>query len=205
MFHESGITKEELLAALKVYDDLRVELMAGQYLDVFEQTKHSSSIERSMKIARFKSGKYTIERPLHFGAALSGTTQLFTSYSNYGLPLGEAFQLRDDVLGVFGESAQTGKPSGDDLLEGKRTALIAKTFELSKPNQAMVISSVLGNKGAAPAEIEKAKEIIQETGALDFIEKLISNLTETAIAATTGLANQEILIELAQLASKRSS
>ena len=205
MFHESGLEINQIFSALPIYDELRVELMAGQYLDVYEQTMHTSSLERSLKIARYKSGKYTIERPLHFGAALSGSTNLFDQYSKYGLPLGEAFQLRDDVLGVFGESELTGKPTGDDILEGKRTALIAKTYELATPSQAMTISSVLGNKKATQNEIEKTKEIIQATGALDYIENLITDLTNRAISAVQGLPNEKVLVELAEISSKRSA
>ena len=118
--HESGVTSQSLIRALPLYDEMRVELMAGQYLDIYEQALASESIERSIKVARYKSGKYSIERPLHFGASLA-TGANFSAYSGYGIPLGEAFQLRDDLLGVFGDPAQTGKPAGDDLREGKRT------------------------------------------------------------------------------------
>jgi len=108
---------------------MRVELMAGQFLDIHEQTQKNTDLDRSMKIARYKSGKYTIERPLHMGAVLAADASpaLLTALSDYGLPLGEAFQFRDDLLGVFGDPSVTGKPAGDDLREGKRTALIAMT------------------------------------------------------------------------------
>jgi geranylgeranyl diphosphate synthase type I len=103
--------------------------MAGQFLDIHEQTQKNTDLARSMTIARYKSGKYTIERPLHIGAVLAGdaTPALLAALSEYGLPLGEAFQFRDDLLGVFGDPSVTGKPAGDDLREGKRTALIAMT------------------------------------------------------------------------------
>ena len=203
--NSSGITNEELVDALAVFNELRIELMAGQFLDVHEQTSHTSSIERSLKIARYKSGKYTIERPLHFGAALAGRNDLATAYSNYGLPLGEAFQLRDDVLGVFGESSVTGKPAGDDLLEGKRTALVAKVFELGNASQALTLTSVLGNRKANEEQINKAKAVIQESGALTFIENLITELTEKAVVAVKGLPNEDLLVELASITTKRSS
>ena len=205
MFHQSGIKNEELINSLEIYDELRVELMAGQFLDINEQTLSTSSIERSMKIARYKSGKYTIERPLHFGAALGGRKDLFEAYSNYGLPLGEAFQLRDDLLGVFGESEITGKPTGDDLLEGKRTALIAKTFELANASQAMALSMVLGKRDATLESIERAKSIIIETGAQKFVEQMITDLSEQAHSAISGLPNESALSELISIAAKRSS
>ena len=136
MLHNSGISSQDLIRALPIYDEMRVELMAGQYLDVYEQSLGTQSIERSLKVARYKSGKYTIERPLHFGGALAGaSSELMQAYSNYGLPLGEAFQLRDDLLGVFGDPSETGKPAGDDLREGKRTALLAVAEELANSVQ----------------------------------------------------------------------
>ena len=105
---ESGISGDEFLQVQSVFADMRDELMAGQYLDVLEGALATTSIDRSLKVARYKSGKYSIERPLHFGAALSGKKELMSAYSSFGLPLGEAFQLRDDLLGVFGDPEVTG-------------------------------------------------------------------------------------------------
>ena len=205
MLHTSGVSREILFSALPIYDELRIELMAGQFLDVDEQTAHTSSIERSRKIARYKSGKYTIERPLHFGATMAQSENLFSKYTSYGIPLGEAFQLRDDILGVFGESSITGKPTGDDLLEGKRTALIAKAFELGSASTAMSLTTVLGNRKASEESVSKAKQIIIDTGAKSFIEELIEDLTNQALEATVGLANENLLIKLAEITTKRNS
>jgi len=117
-----------------VYDVMRTELMAGQYLDLLEQARGGGSVERALTVVRYKSAKYTIERPLHLGAALAGAdASVVSAFSGYGLPLGEAFQLRDDILGVFGDPQETGKPAGDDLREGKRTVLIAVAVERSTP------------------------------------------------------------------------
>jgi geranylgeranyl diphosphate synthase type I len=184
MLHQSGIDGATLLRSLPMYDEMRVELMAGQYLDVYEQALASESVERSLKVARYKSGKYTIERPLHFGAALGdGKPNLFTTYSNYGLPLGEAFQLRDDILGIFGDPQETGKPAGDDLREGKRTVLLAKVMELADSTQKSEISSTLGNQGLNLAQVNKVREIFVSTGALSEVEELISKLTSSAQSA----------------------
>ena len=184
MLHQSGIDGATLLRSLPMYDEMRVELMAGQYLDVYEQALASESVERSLKVARYKSGKYTIERPLHFGAALGdGKPDLFTTYSNYGLPLGEAFQLRDDILGIFGDPQETGKPAGDDLREGKRTVLLAKVMELADSTQKSEISSTLGNQGLNLAQVNKVREIFVSTGALSEVEALISKLTSSAQSA----------------------
>ena len=184
MLHQSGIDGATLLRSLPMYDEMRVELMAGQYLDVYEQALASESVERSLKVARYKSGKYTIERPLHFGAALGdGKPDLFTTYSNYGLPLGEAFQLRDDILGIFGDPQETGKPAGDDLREGKRTVLLAKVMELADSTQKSEINSTLGNQGLDLAQVNKVREIFVSTGALSEVEALISKLTSSAQSA----------------------
>lgn len=184
MLHQSGIDGATLIRALPMYDEMRVELMAGQYLDVYEQALASESVERSLKVARYKSGKYTIERPLHFGAALgSGSQNLFKAYSNYGLPLGEAFQLRDDILGIFGDPQETGKPAGDDLREGKRTVLLAKVMELADAGQKAEISSTLGNQNLEIAQVDKVREIFIATGALSKVEELISTLTSSAQSA----------------------
>ena len=201
----SGISGDQFARAFSVFSELQIELMAGQFLDVNEQTSHSSSIERSRKIARYKSGKYTIERPLHFGAALAGNNSLISSYTDFGIPLGEAFQLRDDILGVFGEPEVTGKPAGDDLLEGKRTVLIAKSFELAGASGSLLLTQVLGNRSASQEMVEKAKGIIIESGALKFVENLIEELVNNSLKSVRGLPNEELLTRLAEMTTKRSS
>jgi len=184
MLHQSGIDGQSLIRSLPMYDEMRVELMAGQYLDIYEQAFASESVERSLKVARYKSGKYTIERPLHFGAALGSAEQnLFNTYSDYGLPLGEAFQLRDDVLGIFGNPDETGKPAGDDLREGKRTVLLAKTMELADAGSKAVIKNALGNPNLVLEDVNKIREIIIGCGALAEVEKLISSMTSSAQSA----------------------
>ena len=157
---ESGITREEFISAQDVFADMRDELMAGQYLDVLEGALATTSVERSLKVARFKSGKYSIERPLHFGASLAGRPELNKAYSDFGLPLGEAFQLRDDVLGVFGDPKVTGKPAGDDIREGKRTVLIAVTMENCSPAQREKVVAALGNEQLSESQISEVQELI---------------------------------------------
>src|SRR5512140_3008556 len=136
MLMSCGLPAHSVLRGKPLYDVMRTELMAGQYLDLLEQAMGGGSAARAMLVVRFKSAKYTIERPLHLGAALAdGSSELSAAYSAYGLPLGEAFQLRDDVLGVFGDPAETGKPAGDDLREGKRTVLVAYAREKATRQQ----------------------------------------------------------------------
>ena len=184
MLMSCGLPPRSVMRGKPVYDVMRTELMAGQYLDLLEQAMGGGSAARAMRVVRFKSAKYTIERPLHLGAALADApTELVVAYSGYGLPLGEAFQLRDDVLGVFGDPAETGKPAGDDLREGKRTVLVATAFESASPAQAAVLRGRLGDPALDPDGVAELRAIIVETGALRHVEALIEALTAQAFAA----------------------
>ena len=205
---ESGISREEFISAQDVFSDMRDELMAGQYLDVLEGALATTSVERSLKVARFKSGKYSIERPLHFGAALAGKPEFNDVYSRFGLPLGEAFQLRDDVLGVFGDPQVTGKPAGDDIREGKRTVLIAVTMENANQSQRNTMTEALGNSLIDESDVAQVQEIIIKTGALDEVEKLITTLTQESISALRQSPIDEkiraVLEEMSVIATQRS-
>ncbi len=213
MLHSSGLSSDELLSVLPVHDEMRIELMAGQFLDVHEQTQKSTSVQRSLNIARFKSGKYTIQRPLHIGSAIAITdkklrTSIDELYSNYGLPLGEAFQLRDDILGTFGDSQLTGKPAGDDLREGKRTVLIATTYERATKIELVELDRYFGKIDLDSDGVEKLQAIITATGARAYVEDLIEKLTSNALKALKHdeIADNgsELLKELAQLATRRN-
>jgi geranylgeranyl diphosphate synthase type I len=213
LLHTSGVENSALLSALKVHDEMRIELMAGQYLDVREAGERSPSVDRSLRIARYKSGKYTIERPLHLGAALAITDEierknLTNILSAYGLPLGEAFQLRDDILGIFGDPAVTGKPAGDDIREGKRTVLIAMTLERAEQASAAKISAALGREDLTSAQIEEVRALITATGSVkvveDLIEGLLSNALTAANSAEIDSSARGLLIELATSATRRS-
>ena len=208
MLHTSGIKNDQLIRSLPVYDEMRVELMAGQYLDVYEQSLGTQNVERSLKVARYKSGKYTIQRPLHFGASIAGASnELINSYTNYGIPLGEAFQLRDDLLGVFGDPSLTGKPAGDDLREGKRTALIAIAMDRATYAQLKDLKSNFGDPNLSSEQINLLQEIIISTGDVSHIESMIKELTDTSLAALKhgGItpAGINLLTELAILATNR--
>jgi geranylgeranyl diphosphate synthase type I len=185
MLLTSGLSGDALTRAKSVYDIMRTELMAGQYLDVYEQALASESVERSLKVARYKSGKYTIERPLHFGAALgNGKPDLFDTYSKYGRPLGEAFQLRDDILGIFGDPQETGKPAGDDLREGKRTVLVALTLEAlteRSPSMAESFEELLTSRELDAQQIAFMQKLIQESGALEKTERMIVELADRSL------------------------
>jgi geranylgeranyl diphosphate synthase type I len=212
MLTTCGLPEEAVRRTRGVYDEMRIELMCGQYLDLLEQARGGQSMDRALRVARFKSAKYTIERPLHVGASLAGAdTAVHAVYSAYGLPLGEAFQLRDDVLGVFGDPAVTGKPAGDDLREGKRTALIAMALDAADDGQVDVVRRYLGDAGLERDGVDALRAVIAETGALDRVEALIEERTAQAVAAlddgvaagTLSGEAAEVLKELAVAATSR--
>jgi len=184
MVNRAGLPAEALVRAAPVYDEMRVELMAGQFLDLLEQVRGGGSIDRALRVARYKTAKYTVERPLHFGATLAAApVGILAAWTAYGLPLGEAFQLRDDVLGVYGDPATTGKPAGDDLREGKRTALLAAALEAASPAQAALLREHVGDPRLDEDGVAAIREVISDTGALMRIESMIADRTAQALSA----------------------
>jgi geranylgeranyl diphosphate synthase type I len=166
-----------------IYDELRIELCVGQSLDLIGTAAASTEYAVAHRIATFKSGKYTVERPLHLGAALAGRfDELMEPLSAIGLPLGRAFQLRDDVLGAFGDREVTGKPVGDDLREGKPTPLVAIAFERAAETDRALLRR-LGAADLSLDEIRALQEVFVSTGALDAVEDEIAQLTGVARAA----------------------
>ena len=179
---------EAPLAARLVWHELEIELEVGQYLDVLGTARGGADLATARRIARYKSGKYTIERPLHLGAALAGRLdELRQPLSAYGDPLGEAFQLRDDILGTFGDSGRTGKPVGDDLREGKPTPLLAIATERAAGPDAELLARV-GAVDLGEDEVRALQDVLVGTGAVDEIERAIDDLTGTAIAALDAVA-----------------
>jgi geranylgeranyl diphosphate synthase type I len=196
--------------AWTIWNELRIELNFGQYLDMLGSAMNERRREKAERICRYKSGKYTIERPLHLGALLAAPTrgdELITVLSTYGLPLGDAFQMRDDVLGAFGDTAITGKPVGDDLREGKPTPLMA--IATARANTAQLKElQLVGNQDLTPQQIARVQEVIRETGALDELEVVITRLTDEAIAAVQNVpfaqSVRDELITLAEYVSWRT-
>ncbi len=190
------------------FDKLRTEVVAGQYLDVLAQTSGRSSTSDAMRVLRYKSAKYTVERPLQFGAALAKADQpLLRALSSYGIPLGEAFQLRDDVLGVFGATDVTGKPSGDDIREGKRTLLMARAFDLATSAQIDVLLASFGHRDVDADGIAAVQDVLRETGALDAVETVISELTSAALSALrhAPIGDEEVCAALRVLSDRATS
>ncbi|SKB09636.1 polyprenyl synthetase family protein [Aeromicrobium choanae] len=161
----------------RLWDACKSEVVSGQFLDVLAQTRDRLDVESAMHVIRFKSAKYTIERPLHVGAALAGGDDaLLAQLTEVALPLGEAFQLRDDVLGVFGDPADTGKPTGDDLREGKRTVLVARTAQVCGDDRVLAL---LGTEEG----VDELHELIASSGALAEVESDIDRLVGRSLRA----------------------
>jgi geranylgeranyl diphosphate synthase, type I len=153
------------------------------------QARGGFSAEDALRVAKFKTSKYTVEGPLHLGAAAADAPRaVFAVLTGYGIALGEAFQLRDDVLGVFGDPSVTGKPAGDDLREGKRTLLVALAMDAASTVEAQLLRHELGDRELDDDGIAALREVIVSTGALAQVEQRISQRTAGARAALRGPA-----------------
>ncbi|WP_405167890.1 polyprenyl synthetase family protein [Nocardia sp. NBC_01499] len=180
---------------------LRTETLIGQFLDLSATGRDTADLDVAWRIIRLKTTKYTIERPLQLGAMLAGagSAQLKT-LTDYAIPLGDAFQLRDDLLGVFGDSGDTGKSTLDDLREGKHTVLIATTYELATPVQRRLLRRYLGNPRLTERGACHIRRVVTETGARDAVEQMIDTRVAQALAALgTGTLEPDAELALRQL------
>lgn len=188
MLRTAALPPEALAEALPFWEAMRTEMLGGQYLDVLTEVRRDETPEAALRIDRFKTAAYTVERPLHMGGALAGASpEVLDSYGRFGADIGVAFQLRDDLLGVFGDPAVTGKPAGDDLSEGKRTLLVALALQradATDPAAASELRSSLGHE-LDQRTIERLREMLVELGAVQQVEDKISELTESGLAALT--------------------
>ncbi|WP_199433577.1 polyprenyl synthetase family protein [Qaidamihabitans albus] len=212
MFAEAALPPETLAAARPAWRAMRTEVLAGQYLDMHTQATGDDSVEAALRIDRLKTAAYTVQRPLHLGAALAGTGPgVIEPLMTFGRDLGVAFQLRDDLLGVFGDPSVTGKPAGDDLREGKRTLLLALGLRLAReqrrPAERDVLAAAIGDTGLTESGVDTVRRVLTELGAVAEIERRITELTRTALsslraARLTGPATER-LTELATKATQR--
>lgn len=197
------------------YARMRRDVTIGQFLDIAEESAFVSEpddrhADRALRVASLKSARYSVEQPLRIGAALAGATPAqLAALSAFGHPVGMAFQLRDDVLGVFGDESETGKPSGDDLREGKRTVLIAYTREALAPGARAVLDELIGDPSLDAAQIAALQQTIVDSGALARVETLIADYAREADRALAGapLGNAAVseLRELARAATTRTA
>lgn len=191
----------------RLWNDLRIEVNLGQFLDVVGTARGEVSVASAERIVEYKTARYTIVRPLQMGAALTGRNDLETSLAGIGTPIGIAFQLRDDMLGAFGLTELTGKPVGEDLREGKPTPLLARARRAATPDQARLLDLV--GTDLDDAQITDIQAVFTDTGAVAEIEAQIEELTTAAIdaIARTPLSGDaaEQLTELATFLASRST
>ncbi|MFD3747575.1 polyprenyl synthetase family protein [Nocardia sp. NPDC058633] len=183
LVHDAGLSPRALARFAPVWARMRTEVLGGQLLDINGEAGGDESVEAALRINRYKTAAYTIERPLHLGAALAGADEaLVAALRIYGTDVGIAFQLRDDLLGVFGDPAVTGKPSGDDLREGKRTVLIAEALRRADTASAALIRTGLGTD-LDDASVDELRAVLTDLGAVDEVERRITELTDSGLAA----------------------
>jgi geranylgeranyl diphosphate synthase, type I len=213
-----------LPAARRRYDQMRVEAIAGQYLDVLGDAEAARwSVERALRVARHKTASYTVLRPLQFGAALAGAgpertvaadrdrvTAVEAAYGAYGVAVGEAFQLRDDLLGAYGDPAATGKPAGDDLRAGKPTVLLTMARRHATRTQRAALETALEATLARPDEDPaRLRALISQTGADQRVEEMIAVRERAALdalnAAPIDPAARRGLVRLARAAAHRTA
>ncbi len=204
LYSTSGLPVDHLARGRRLFDTMRTQLMAGQFLDVVESARPWTSVSgaervaRAERVIRYKSAKYTIEHPLLIGAAAGGVGgPALAALSAYGLDLGHAFQLRDDLLGVFGDPEATGKPAGDDLREGKRTVLVAHTLAATDAATQARVEALLGRPDLGAAEVGELRAVMTGSGAVDAVEKEIAGLASSAgeaLARADGLAPEAVAV-----------
>jgi len=208
----ADLSPDALRRVQRVWADIRTEVVAGQYLDIVAEASAAESIASAMNVDTFKTACYTVARPLQLGAAAAADRpEVQAAFGQFGTDIGVAFQLRDDVLGVFGDPAVTGKPSGDDLRSGKRTVLLAEAVQLAEKSDPVAANLLRTSIGTAltEAQVGELRNVIEAVGALAAAEQRIATLNQRALATLAGAPINETakvgLSELASIATNRSA
>ncbi|MFG2499352.1 polyprenyl synthetase family protein [Streptomyces sp. NPDC048441] len=184
LLHTAALTPAQSAAVQPLITDMRTELMLGQYLDLHATGELTDDVEAALTVNRYKTAKYTVERPLQIGAALAGAdTETLTACTAFALPLGEAFQLRDDLLGVYGDVRDTGKSRLDDLRAGKNTVLVALALRTSDAAQSARLRELLGDPDLDESGAEEIRAVFASTGARDAVELMIGDRYQQALQA----------------------
>lgn len=208
LFSGGGLPDELLRRARPVWRQMRTEVLIGQYIDMTTQAGGQESPAAALRINRLKTAGYTVGGPLRLGGALGGAeASVLEAYRGFGEDIGVAFQLRDDLLGIYGDPEVTGKPAGDDLREGKRTLLLALALRTANERAAGRLRSAIGDKTLDETGLDEVRALLVEVGAVAAIERRIEELTESALstlaAATIDDAARARLLGLALSATKR--
>lgn len=192
MLRDSGVDPQRLQRAWPRYDAMRAELAVGQFADLTNDARQAPGLEFVLDVARRKSGNYTVRRPLEIGAAMAGCdAHTLSQLGRYGGAVGEAFQLRDDVLGVFGSPTVTGKPGAGDLLERKATSVVVAAHQLAGPTTRRELTELANREALGEDAIARWKALIIETGAVGLIEQMISDRVASARAHLDDLPIEE--------------
>jgi geranylgeranyl diphosphate synthase type I len=179
----AGFDPGRIVSAHEAYDRMRVDAIAGQYLDLLGVRRDPTDEEDALRVGALKSGRYSVEGPLLVGASLAGADPTVRrALGMYGRALGRAFQVRDDLLGVFGDPEVTGKDSGSDLRHGKRTVVLAKTLRMASEAERRFLEARLGRHDLTDGEVEQVREVVKECGALAETIDLVTSLVERAVA-----------------------
>ncbi|POG48569.1 hypothetical protein BV881_06075 [Streptomyces sp. ZL-24] len=184
LLHTAGLTPAQLSAVMPIVNTLRADTIYGQYLDITHAGHPPADPAPVLTITRYKTAKYTIEGPLLLGAALAGSSsdsRCGLALSAYGMPVGEAFQLRDDLLGVFGNPDETGKPALDDLREGKATVLMALALQNANPTQRRTLLRYVGNPHLTHDGAQQVRAVLTDTGARAAVEGMIDQRRQSAL------------------------
>lgn len=190
MLRESGVAAAALSRAWPRYDEMRTELAVGQFADLVNDSSGFPSWDQVLDVSRRKSGNYTLRRPLEIGAALAGCGRpVLTALGVYGEAVGEAFQMRDDLLGVFGSPAVTGKPAGVDLSEHKATSVVVSAYHLANPSLRRQLAELMGAQDLDQSDIERWRGLIAASGAVQWVEQMID---ERVCRATDGIRTPQI-------------
>jgi geranylgeranyl diphosphate synthase, type I len=210
---QAAVPVEALRAARRVYDSMRAEAIAGQFLDVLGEATHAWTVERALLVTRLKTAGYTVMWPLLFGATLGGVAThpgqgaLTDTYRAYGQAVGEAFQLRDDLLDLYGEPEVLGKPTGADVVKGKPTVLLQLARSLADPAQGAELDRLL--RAGPRADLDRVRRIVSKTGAADrarqLIDQRVSAATDALVRAPIDARTKHALEQLAFAVVERSS
>jgi geranylgeranyl diphosphate synthase, type I len=203
MMRESEVSAAALDRVWPRYDAMRTELAIGQFADLINDAGGFPTLDRVLDVSRRKSGNYTVRRPLEMGAAMAGCGEpVLAMLGGYGDAIGEAFQMRDDLLGIFGSPAATGKPSGSDLLERKATTVVAAAYHLADRALRRQLRDLMSADALDTDDINRWRGLIAATGAVDWIEKLIdARVTHALTLVDAADVRPEVRITLAAMAA----
>jgi geranylgeranyl diphosphate synthase, type I len=175
---------EVLIKVLQKLQDIVYVTIPGEMLDVILEAKGTATEAEIMRMYEGKTSRYTFEGPSHLGALLAESNEeTLKNFTDYSMPLGAAFQIRDDVLGVFGEQKKLGKPVGSDIIEGKQTLLVIKVREFGTKQQKERMEQLLGKEDIVEEEIEEFRQIMIDSGSLDYANNLSKKLINDSLGA----------------------